>query len=171
MGKPEAGKYKHEFSQGTNCPGRSGKRFPLMGTCCLSSFLLARANYFWSWSHLHWDSWCLSNFNVSINHLEILLRCRFRFSSLSKSEGWGFKCVPFTGWCRSFEYMDSFFQMHPLKLGDEKGTCLKSPAYLHTEKRLESKFPGSQTQVPSPPLFISLSLMKRRTEESNRNRA
>lgn len=96
MGKPEAGKYKHEFSQGINCPGWSGKRFPFMGTCCLSRFLLARANYFWAWSHLHWDSWCLSNFNVSINHLGILLRCRFWFSSLSKSEGWGFKCLPFS---------------------------------------------------------------------------
>lgn len=98
MGKPEAGKYKCEFSQGTDCPGQRGDGFPFMGTCCLSSFLLARANYFWTWSHLHLDVWCLSNFNVSINHLEILLRCRLRFSSLRKSEGWGwgFKCLPFS---------------------------------------------------------------------------
>ena len=69
-------------------------RFPFMGTCCLSSFLLARANYFWTWSHLHLDAWCLSNFNVSINHLEILLRCRFWLSG----SGVGLPGGPQTVW-------------------------------------------------------------------------
>lgn len=148
-------------------------RFPFMGTCCLSSFLLARANYFWTWSHLHLDAWCLSNFNVSINHLEILLRRRFQFSSLSKSEGWG----GVLNVCLSHR-MVQMLLVHGLHFSDAssevsrcKGTCPKSHACLHTEKRLEPKSPGSQTQVSHPPLFISLSLMERRTGESNSNRA
>lgn len=142
-----------------------------MGTCCLSSFLLARANYFWTWSHLHLDAWCLSNFNVSIDHLEILLRCRFQFSSLSESEGWG----GVLNVCLSHR-MVQMLLVHGLHFSDAssevsrcKGTCPKSDACLHTEKRLEPKSPGSQTQVSPPPLFISLSLMERRTGESNSN--